>query len=382
MMDAALPLGRDAFGVLCGLFRARLGGGAAPAGLCDVLRDPGFDWAALLGCADRHAVVPALAAVLEDLQLGPLAPAGFIDFIADIRAKNAARNRALRAQLLEVVRLLNGIGIEPVLLKGAIRLVDDLYPDSSWRYMVDLDLLIADGAHEADRALQAAGYRPPPAPGVVDLPLERDVHHHLAPLKRDDRLGTVELHVNLANEWHRRVLPAGHFAEAATAAVVEGVRLRIPDRRDQLMHGIMHRQLNHDGLATSRFDVRDAIETRLLLEAIGRAGWVRTLAPFDAAGYRLAPRIWLAAVQRAMGGPEVIEHPPSLPVRLGVRRMVWQERQPMARQLSRLFSYFRLRLLGIAKSPRERRRIWRSLGRASFWRQRLAVLRKVARAGR
>ena len=46
------------------------------------------------------------------------------------------------AQLAHVAAALNEIDIVPVALKGAIRLIDGLWPDPALRFMHDLDLLV------------------------------------------------------------------------------------------------------------------------------------------------------------------------------------------------------------------------------------------------
>ena len=46
-----------------------------------------------------------------------------------------------------------------MLLKGAIRLIDGLYPNPGWRFMRDLDLLLPkERLNDAVTALAAVGY--------------------------------------------------------------------------------------------------------------------------------------------------------------------------------------------------------------------------------
>ena len=57
-----------------------------------------------------------------------------------------------------VAAALNEIDIVPVALKGAIRLVDGLWPDPALRFMHDLDLLVpADGLWRGAAAADGAG---------------------------------------------------------------------------------------------------------------------------------------------------------------------------------------------------------------------------------
>jgi hypothetical protein len=74
-------------------------------------------------------VLPALAAALRDLDLIGSLDAELAEFLLAVHAANLERNEELRGELAAAVGALNRTGIEPMLLKGAIRLVDDLYPD-------------------------------------------------------------------------------------------------------------------------------------------------------------------------------------------------------------------------------------------------------------
>ena len=98
------------------------------------------NWVGTIGQASRHYVLAAFAAAMAELELtGGLEPY-LQGFLAAFYAANGVRNRLLRRQLSEVTAVLDRIAVAPVLLKGAIRLVDGLYPDISWRMMLDLDL--------------------------------------------------------------------------------------------------------------------------------------------------------------------------------------------------------------------------------------------------
>ena len=63
-------------------------------------------------------------------------------YLDDLHQLNRERNAQLQAQLLEAVQQLNSIDITPVLLKGAMHLVTDMYGDSGARIMSDVDLLV------------------------------------------------------------------------------------------------------------------------------------------------------------------------------------------------------------------------------------------------
>jgi fido (protein-threonine AMPylation protein) len=91
---------------------------------------------------------------------------------------------------VELVAPLNRIGVEPVLLKGAIRRVDGLYPEIGWRMMRDLDVLISEGSlAEAVEVLRGIGYDSEQR--AID-PLEKDWR-----ARHPDRPALVEVHREL-----------------------------------------------------------------------------------------------------------------------------------------------------------------------------------------
>ena len=160
------------------------------------------DWRTAIAVADRHLVLPALAACAADLGIVEALPLEIAEMLALVRSGNVRRSRALLAALEDTTVALNGIGIEPVLLKGAARLVDELYPDPGWRLMADLDLLIpADAAEGAWAALVERGY------AVVGG--DRPGSRHLAGLRHPGTGAVIELHRDLTTEHLRPIREVG-----------------------------------------------------------------------------------------------------------------------------------------------------------------------------
>ncbi len=120
-------------------------------------------WERVVEIASEYWMTLVLYRELGEKHLLDLLPPNdrndLLEYFRAIHAANAARNRGLLAHAAEVVGMLNGIGVEPILLKGAAHLASGLYPDPAVRFMDDIDLLVPD-----DRALEcwllllAAGY--------------------------------------------------------------------------------------------------------------------------------------------------------------------------------------------------------------------------------
>lgn len=200
-------------------------------------QNPGWDWESLLQIGVHEGILPSLALVAAagaDIS----APVEIADLLDEILLVNRQRNDYICDELKIAVRLLNEIGLEPVLLKGAAYLASDIYTDLGARYLVDLDLLLPEAKLEhAVAHLVANGYS-------VD---QRDsfgrFRHHHAQVSRGSV--PIELHHKIGLGRSQYMLPAKELIESATSLDLDGVRVRVPSPTHLAMHLILHSQLLH-----------------------------------------------------------------------------------------------------------------------------------------
>lgn len=242
--------------IVCQVLRAALGADEAaglPARLGQVA-----DWPAVIGLADRHHVLPVLGPTLARLGVCRPLPTDVRDFLAFVHQANTARNAQLRAALAQAAAALNLIGTEPLLLKGAIRLVDDLYPDPGWRIMADLDLLVPKAQAEAAfAALLSLGYRPGPTPKSAQA-------HQLTSLLHPKTGLQIELHRAPVPSRVPAILSASDLWRHARPVALDGGRAHLPDPIGQLLHLIVHDQLANRSLKRGRISLRALLEAGLL----------------------------------------------------------------------------------------------------------------------
>lgn len=276
------------FDVITHVLAERLRGREPSDQLRTIVRSRSSDWESIVGHASTQFVLPALAAAHRDLGLNDLLEPELGRFLLAVHTANLERNRALCNQLAQVASTLNRIGIEPVLLKGAIRLVDGLYPDLGWRLMVDLDILVPEAEFmRAVGALQGTGYV---AIRAVD-PTGKD-----AKLWR--RGFCVEVHKELFWTTRRRQLLCG--AEVITSsqpATLQGARVRLPSIEHQMTHLIGHSQLGHFNYVYGRIALRDRLEAAVLLRRRpAQIDWDAVHARFAVPGYRRPLQVFLLAL--------------------------------------------------------------------------------------
>jgi hypothetical protein len=260
----------EAFIAVCGHLRAGLLGGEPPPQIGEV------PWELLVEASSHHRVTPALAWCLKDR---PNVPAEARDYLDTILALNARRNESLLAVLARVSQACNSIGIEPVPLKGAARLVEQNYPAPSLRFLGDLDVLIpAERSADVVAALQAIGIYA--NPGNEAQPSS----HHLPMLYDHEAGGGVELHIDVVGGDGAGVIPTAWFRAGLLPCAFANLRIQLPDATRSVGHIIAHDQLQHAGYRFRSVELRQVLDL-----AVIRAGHERAIdwAELDRRFYRL-----------------------------------------------------------------------------------------------
>jgi hypothetical protein len=206
--------------------------------------------------------------------------------------------------LTAIVAILNGLGVEPILIKGARCLWLETDP---WRTMRDLDILVPGApAHVANEALKAEGY----------LPLRDAEHrpnrHHFDLLFRSDLPGWVEVHRRAGNPYAEQFIRTAEIAACSVAIEHPAGRARILPAPAHIWHSLVHHYFGHSGFARGTIDLKGLFEFAAATSAlsVGEIAALAALAGRDAAGLA-AFDLWLAAAADlfAMPMPEGVPVP-------------------------------------------------------------------------
>jgi hypothetical protein len=279
------------FDVIARVLAERLRGCAPSEELRAIVHAPGVDWQRVVSYASAQFVLPAFAAALRDLELTEALDQELCAFLDAVHAANQERNSELRDELAAAVGVLNRADIEPVLLKGALRLVDELYPDLGWRMLRDLDLLVPQAMlAEAIRAFGEADYEP--------CALYDEV-------RRKEGACQIDLHSELfSGSTQLRLLTAGNILNGARSLVLDHGRVRIPSVEDQLVHLIGHSLIRHRGHAMGKIGLRDLLEAAALVHWGHQSiDWPSVSARFAAAGYHRSLLAFLLALKEGAWCP-------------------------------------------------------------------------------
>jgi hypothetical protein len=209
---------------------------------------------------------------------------------------NQRRNSALLAQIDEAVDALNRAGVAPLLLKGAAYLKLGIHRDPGARVLADLDMLVPiDSAEPARRALALIGYRPAEVAHYPARP-----KHHLVPVARPGRVGTIELHVAAVAAPVQHALPTAevwrHSVEHAPG------RFSVSSPTHAVLHRFIHDQI------VDRYDARREISLRALSDLLAldayygaAVDWAAIREQANRAGYGQSFKNYLYVASRTAG---------------------------------------------------------------------------------
>lgn len=295
------------------------------------------------------------------------------------------RAREIRKQIVQLAGLFTEHGQRMLLLKGGTRLFDDLYPDISCRYSVDIDPLIEDvsifyetfalGYSAFDnaafdmKAIHAGDISVATGPGF----------HHLPPLYRDGDQASVELHTHpFARKYDNLRIP-GLWAQARAAEGAPGIVM--PSLPHQIIINIIHTLLH--GLAKQQFNlsVRDLFEGHLLYTRADEQQREQVREHFATRGYGKDFDLWRSVCFRVFENPVYQVPETSFHIRF-FERLVRTQADPKAKFRLRFFSKLKEFLfLEIWNWPRLQIRL-RHLSSAAFWRRLMAQFRHSRRGRR
>ena len=208
--------------------RTRFGG--ADAARAAALAAAGPDWELLLKLARAHGVLTLLARALAGL---PGTPAAVVERLAEPAWTVARRSIWLSAELLAVLELLTGAGIEALAYKGPV-LGAEAWGDPGLRPFADLDLLVpGERFAVAADALLTAGFE---AGGIgAGRQLEAHLTHAWEIELSNGRGLIIDLHRSLVARHLARGPDAGELFGRSRTVSVDGHSIPTLGRGDTMV---------------------------------------------------------------------------------------------------------------------------------------------------
>lgn len=203
------------------------------------------EWRAVLNLAHAHVVTPLLRKALQENDLLEQIPHSVLRELDIAQVVNLGNNKFYAIQLSHLIKTLNGIGVRPVLLKGAATLVGGFYPGLGDRFIGDIDVLVPpESLQEILETLQAVGYRPIETlcnnSPTAEVFLRQNEHHHYPPLACNGWPVAVELHVFPIARCVPPILTREELERDASLAVWQEGECLLPSPMHFVIHNIIH----------------------------------------------------------------------------------------------------------------------------------------------
>ncbi len=345
---------------------------------------PSGEFKALVPRSDKHweelfvsaqnnrALAPLCYIFATKPAFGALAGDDEISAMQEWHEALSFRSSEIRKQIVELAGLFKQHDQRFMLLKGSSHLFDDLYPDISCRYSVDIDALIEDPAIFYDvfslghdtleddafdmKAIRDGDISAATGPGF----------HHLPPLYRHGDQASIELHTKPFTRKYDNLAIPDLWSQAQTVDGRPGIL--VPSLPHQIIINVIH-TLFH-GLAKEQFSlsVRDLFEGHLLYTQADDRQRAQVKAHFEEKGYGKDFDLWRSVCFRVFQNP-VYQVPETSFHSRFFERLVKTQGDPQAKFRLRFFSKLKEFLfLEIWNWPRLQIRL-RHLLSAAFWRR-------------
>jgi hypothetical protein len=237
-------------------------------------------WETMAQLGSAHLVLPTMWSSLSSKGLTTCLPVDFRQFIEFVHRCNLERNLSLRRQAESVVRNLNSIGIEPILLKGAAMLFTDLRDDPGSRMMTDLDVLVTpESLNSARRCIEHMGY------GVESPGQTPEGHIHLDPLVHPEECAALELHFGLHGLSHPAWTNEREIWEQSRVIQLNRFRFRMLSPCHELAFNVFHSEINHGCFFRSQLLLKDLLDfCRSLTKGVSEQDWAHVRTIYDGCG--------------------------------------------------------------------------------------------------
>jgi len=187
--------------------------------------------------ARRALVLGQLGHVLSDHSEYARLPQGIRDHFTAAMRLAEAHERMLRWESEQIAYALSNAGIQPVLLKGAAYLLEDL-PFARGRIATDVDILVDESRlAETEACMKRAGWVEVKSDDY-DQTYYREWMHELPPLMHHLRGTVVDIHHNIVPRTARLKPDGGKLIAASVGTRIEGLRVLAPE--DSILNKVVH----------------------------------------------------------------------------------------------------------------------------------------------
>jgi hypothetical protein len=205
----------------------------------ETLKNPDFDWDAIVVEGSKHLVLPAIFCRLKSKALLHVLPTELKIYLEEITSINRNRNRSILKQVHSLSKILNETKIDHVFLKGSALLALGCYEDNAERMVGDIDILVAsEHLNTAFKIIKNNGYE-----NTFGYAYKTIGHRHLDRLISKTELAAIEVHSNLLNDNYSHYIDSNKMIKSKRYVN----NISIPSIYYLSKHHIYAWQINDDG---------------------------------------------------------------------------------------------------------------------------------------
>ncbi len=273
-------------------------------GLVHALLREEIDWARLLPLAARHRMLPFLFRHLR----GESLPAHVASRLLEAYESNTARNLAMIAACVRLVRGFDAAGIRTIAFKGPVTAYA-LYGDLGLRGFTDLDLIVAPhDVPQARQVLDRLGLSPEVRLGPAQEQALLHYRHELT-FSTEDGSFHLDLHWRLLVPHLRMTQDEGGVWDRSVTVDLAGARVRTLGPGDSLAYACVRAAVDSWATLYRIVDIAEAAAAAggEVGEALGRATQV------GRRGLMLVGLLLASELLQAPLDPSIVEEARSLP---------------------------------------------------------------------
>lgn len=292
-------------------------------------------WEAFVWMGSSHFVLPALYSAFRRNGIVPFLPGDLTEHLSAIYNINLSRNTRIIEQSHRLIMMLNREGIEPVFIKGAGYLLQNLFHDTGDRIMSDIDILIpAADIEKAAKVLYDNEYFHPEEFKNDDF----EKHHHLPGFEHKKEVAMVELHHSVLPDKYYNLLKNDEIIPAKKK--IGGVNAWVLSVNHQLVLNFVHDQLVDDDYKYKTMLIKGLYDFYLLI-GLYQAGNARLAAK----GYNSILNTYCAFISFAFNKPKGLTFDNTYSARIFKRQFEYLLNHP------KIYGFYQLIVLYAIRIP-------------------------------
>lgn len=231
-----------------------------------------IDLSKFIRLCSNHLVLPVVTLNLTKIGLLNHFPNDLVDHLMEILQLNRERNCQILQQIEEINDALVTAKIQPVYLKGAANIMDNLYSDIGERMLGDIDLLVRDEVYlKTAEIVKNLGYKTDSA-FYDDVTLLKDYPR----LFRDDVPADIEIHRVPVEITFSRQFSTDLIFKNKTA-VANKRNCFVSSDEHKITQTFIHSQLSNHGYQFKQIGLRDLYDFHLLSKRVNLTEVIDTI---------------------------------------------------------------------------------------------------------